>query len=185
MTRLFMPTGFLKRNGIWLVLAAGLAFGLKYHYSRAEAGELKWILAPTTRLVEALGGPDFIWEARAGYFNQERRFLIAPSCAGINFLIMAFAMSVWFVLPRLSSHRRRLLAVFLALTGAYGLAILINTLRICLSLYTKGYQAPLGLDPSEVHRLTGIVVYFTSLMVLYVLLHRVFPDKGATHEART
>jgi len=175
---------FLRRNGFWLVLAAGLAFGIKYHYSRAEAGQLKWILAPTTRLVEALSGDDFIWKTHAGYFSQERRFLIAPSCAGINFLIMAFAMSVWFTLPRLSSHRRRFLAVFLALAGAYGLAILINALRICLSLYTKGYQAPLGLDPSEVHRLVGIVVYFSSLMVLYMLLQCVFPEKGAVREAR-
>jgi exosortase K len=176
---------FLRRNGFWLVLAACLAFGIKYHYSRAEAGQLKWILAPTTRLVEALSGDHFIWETHAGYFSQEQRFLIAPSCAGINFLIMAFAMSAWFALPRLSSHRRRCLAVFLALAGAYGLAILINTLRIILSLYTKGYQAPFGLDPSQVHRLTGIVVYFTSLMVLYTLLQRVFPGKGATVEARS
>ncbi|HEY6403909.1 MAG TPA: exosortase K, partial [Blastocatellia bacterium] len=76
----------------YCVIALAGAFALKFHYSTASAGQLLWILAPTTALVELLSGASFEFESYAGYISRERRFLIAGSCAGVNFMIAAFLM---------------------------------------------------------------------------------------------
>src|SRR5262245_19026682 len=68
------------------------AFALKLHYSTASADQLRWILAPTTALVELVSGASFEFESHAGYISRERGFLIVGSCAGVNFLIAAFLM---------------------------------------------------------------------------------------------
>src|SRR5215475_6701931 len=74
------------------VVALACAFALKLHYSTASADQLRWILAPTTALVELISGVSFEFESHAGYISRERSFLIASSCAGVNFLIAAFLM---------------------------------------------------------------------------------------------
>ena len=84
----------MKRRYTWnwitqcLLVLVG-AFALKLHYSTASADQLRWILAPTAALVELVSGATFEFESHAGYISRERGFLIANSCAGVNFLIAA------------------------------------------------------------------------------------------------
>jgi hypothetical protein len=61
-----------------------------------------------------------------------------------------------------------------SLSAAYASAVLVNTGRIAIALW-------LGADPqlfsqltsAQLHRLEGIVVYFTGLVLLYELARRV------------
>ncbi len=69
-----------------------IAWGLKRHYADARADDLGWILSPTARLVGATPGATFVMQPGEGYFSRERLFLIEKSCAGVNFMIAAFAM---------------------------------------------------------------------------------------------
>src|SRR5688572_13877482 len=66
------------------------AFALKSFYSTASVNDLRWILAPTTFLVELITGKQFVFESRAGYMSADHTFLIAASCSGVNFLIISF-----------------------------------------------------------------------------------------------
>src|SRR5688500_12683491 len=75
-----------------LVVVLAIAFALKQHYSTASVNELRWILAPTTAIVELITGSQFQFESHAGYMNKEGTFLIAASCSGVNFLLTAFLM---------------------------------------------------------------------------------------------
>ena len=79
-----------RRAQFAVVLCCALA--LKLYYSAASANQLRWILAPTTALVELVSGRSFAFESNAGYLSDDRSFLIAASCAGVNFLITAFLM---------------------------------------------------------------------------------------------
>src|SRR6478672_6880771 len=75
------------------LFAIGLcALALKVHYSVASPDQLRWILAPTTWMVELLSGQSFSFESHAGYMSSDQSFLIAASCAGVNFMIAAFLM---------------------------------------------------------------------------------------------
>jgi hypothetical protein len=57
---------FVLRNAIFYLIALLIAFGLKYHYSRAGSDELSWILAPTASVVEHVSGIRFENEPAPG-----------------------------------------------------------------------------------------------------------------------
>ncbi|HKP45072.1 MAG TPA: exosortase K, partial [Pyrinomonadaceae bacterium] len=80
------------RNIAQLMIILLCALALKQFYSTANVNELRWILAPTTFLVQFISGTRFQFEYYAGYISSDHSFIIAASCAGVNFLLTAFLM---------------------------------------------------------------------------------------------
>jgi exosortase K len=109
------------------------ALGLKYFYSTASPNQLRWILAPTTFLVEVLSGQSFEFESHAGYMSSDNRFLIAASCAGVNFLLTAFLMLSLRKLWRDRSQSISWFVIPLATMAAYIATLIANTARICIA----------------------------------------------------
>src|ERR1041385_5141430 len=126
-----------RRRMIWgaqLAIVMLCAFALKQYYSTATANELRWILAPTTLLVELLSGRSFQFESYTGYMSTDHTFVIAVSCAGVNFLITAFVM---LALRRLWEGRVegvswRVLPISIVI--AYMATVIVNAVRICIAL---------------------------------------------------
>ena len=143
-------------------------FALKLFYSTASANELRWILAPTAALVELVTGRSFSFEPYAGYISDDRSFLIASSCAGVNFMITSFLMLSGRKL--LNSHTRRNAWLFIPAAGgiAYLVTLVANTTRISLALRLRPANIS-WLAPDQIHRFEGIVVYFIFLLLLFEL----------------
>lgn len=163
-----------KYLGYYLLIFL-LAFGMKYHYSRADSEQLGWILAPTVGMVELLSGVHFERESGEGYINYEHYLIIAPSCAGVNFLIAAFCMAGFSFLHLFNSYDKRLFWIFFSLFASYSLTIFVNAVRILSDIYL--YQAdfmPNWLSPKQAHRIEGIAVYFFFLSLYYLLLQKSF-----------
>jgi exosortase K len=158
-----------KKWSAQLFVVVLCALALKVHYSLASPDQLRWILSPTTWLVEFLSGRSFSFESHAGYMNSDRTFLIAASCAGVNFMIAAFLM---LTLRVLVAERNRPISwrfVPVAVAMAYASTIIANTVRICIALEMQRDSFHLQLfDRNELHRLEGIVVYFAFLLVLFL-----------------
>jgi len=156
------------------VLAVALlgTWALKRFYSGATAEELRFVLAPTTWLVEAAGGHRFDWTSR-GYLSTELRFLIAPACAGVNFAIVAFTSLVLaFVRPGRSPARN--VEILLASAAAAGAATLLaNAARILVAipLWTHGISLG-GLSGERLHELAGVAVFLGVLLLLHLAAHR-------------
>jgi exosortase K len=145
------------------------AFAVKQYYSTASVDQLKWILTPTTACVELLSGESFQFESHSGYISADRRFLIAASCAGVNFLLTAFLMLA--ARKLLFDCRSKVAWSFIpaSLLTAYFVTIIANTTRILLALQLQQMDVKIGrLNPGEIHRLEGIVVYFLFLLVLFL-----------------
>ena len=157
------------------------ALTLKFYYSNATADELRWILAPTTALVELLSGRSFAFESHTGYMSSDHRFVIAVPCAGVNFLITAFLMLGLRLL-----WRERLQGVnwsFLPITAAlaYVATLTANTTRICVALEIQRRSLEVsGLNGNQLHRLEGIVIYFGFLLFLFMLTERMEAHKLRT-----
>lgn len=151
-----------------VAIAAGL---LKLYYSAASVNDLGWILWPTARLTEIVTGVQFTFESYAGYMSEDRSFLIAASCSGVNFLIAAFVM---LALRLLWVHRRSGVswALFAAVpVAAYVATIVANTVRITSAMWLNDSRPSwFGLGREELHRLDGILVYFGFLMLLFCVL---------------
>src|SRR5262245_8218215 len=114
-----------KRVAI-VVVALACAYALKRHYSTATAGELRFILAPTAFLVSLASGAEFAATPR-GWVSDELRFVIAPSCAGVNFFLVSF---VALVLAFARSWR----ALAAAGAASFAATLVANTLRITIAI---------------------------------------------------
>jgi exosortase K len=165
-----------RRRMIWgaqLATVMLCALALKQYYSTATADELRWILAPTTFIVELLSGRSFQFESYTGYMSSDHTFLIAVPCAGVNFLITAFVM---LALRRLWQERFegvswRFFPISLAI--AYVTTVITNAVRICVALEIQRRSFEVnGLNANQLHRIEGIVVYFGFLMLLFLVLER-------------
>jgi exosortase K len=166
----------MRRKVIWsaqLAAAVLCALALKFYYSSATPDQLRWILAPTTRLVELLSGRSFEFESLTGYMSSDHRFVIAAPCAGVNFLITAFLMlglrRLW--RSRFEGTSWRLLPIIVAI--AYGTTVIANTVRICVALELQRHGVGISwLSANQFHRVEGIVVYFGFLLLLFLLTER-------------
>ena len=166
----------MSRKKIWgaqLLVVMLCAFGLKSYYSTATPDQLRWILGPTTTLVELLSGRTFEFESYTGYMSSDHTFVIAAPCAGLNFLLTAFLMlslrRLWLV--RFQSIGWRFIP--LAAGIAYVSTLIANTVRIFVALQMQQNSLDISwLTANQLHRLEGIVVYFGFLLLLFMLTER-------------
>ena len=176
----------MNRRRTWKWIAQCLvvlvcAFALKRYYSTASANELRWILAPTTACVELVSGTSFEFESHAGYINADRSFLIASSCAGVNFLITAFLM---LAARKLFIDRSKQIAwrfIPAAAGIAYAVTLLANTTRIAIALRLQRSPSDVGwLSATQIHRFEGIFVYFIFLLLLFVVSEKMSSEKPSS-----
>lgn len=88
------------------MLGGFAALWLKYRYSHAGSEELLWLLAPVAWWAGSLGGLSFVHEQGVGYVEHAARFIIAPSCSGVQFLIIALAVFLFSFVHRAGTWKR-------------------------------------------------------------------------------
>lgn len=155
-----------------LVVVFLCAAAVKQYYSTSSVNQLRWILAPTTWLVEFIGGTDFAFESYTGYMSSDHTFVIAASCAGVNFLITSFLM---LSLRRLWRDRAGKIpwSFFAGMAAlAYLVTIFANSIRISSSLLMRRTSLEIGLSANQMHRFEGIFIYFGFLLVLFLVSER-------------
>ncbi len=151
-----------------------MAWGLKYHYSIAHAENLKWILAPTTAMVETITGDPFYFETGTGFINHDLQIIIAPACAGVNFLIAVFCMIVFCGIFKISGFKNKCIWVAGCAAGAYFATISVNAVRIWVSIATISADIHAGwFTPQRVHRMSGILIYFFFLSMFYFIIRKI------------
>jgi exosortase K len=170
--------GAAERHASTLV-AGAVAVGLKYDYSRASADELRWILAPTSWLTSLFTSGGFEFRVGEGYLNREQSVLVSPACAGINFLVVALLSLVLGFAGRFESFRQKGAWCATSLGLAYVSTLLVNALRISLSVAVAHLAARVtGLTFQSVHRLLGVVVYLGGLLVLCLTIQFWLSSRG-------
>lgn len=183
----------MKRSNIlFYFLGFALIFGIKLFYSRAGSDELRWILGPTACWVEILSGIPFEYEPGAGYVNHSLRCLIAPSCAGINFMIILMASLLFPFIHRveapekedqLSDFWRKTYWTAGSLVFSCFITILVNGLRILAAVYLPEFFRRAGLlggflSEERLHTAIGVAVYFVCLLTVYRLADRFVDGLG-------
>jgi exosortase K len=155
-----------RRSWIAGCSAIGLALGVKGFYAQAGADQLLWVLAPSAWLAARLGGIDLVYERGAGFISHTHHLVVGPSCAGVNFLVICF-LCLYFSFARhfAATWRWFLSAIAISFAGT----IAANSLRIFLSahLWNADFYRE-WLTQEDMHRLAGIVIYYASLLTLYV-----------------
>jgi exosortase K len=158
------------------------AYSLKLSYSRAAAEDLAWILGPTARAVGWLRGETLTLSPGAGcagWIPPDGSYVIAPACAGVNFMILVLTVAVLGFAHRLRSSRQRLSWWIGSLFGAYILTIAVNTLRILAAVELYRVGPVTWLTREQEHRLLGTVLYLGALWGVFAVLDRFTAQGGA------
>ena len=174
-----------RQNFIFYLTGFLVIFGMKYFYSNADCDDLVWILAPIAKWVEILSGIPFEYAPGAGYANHSLRLLIAPSCSGVQFMIITIAMLIFSFVHRITAaqytdspklHSRLIKGFCWIITSialSYLFTIFVNGLRIIVAIYLPAFLSETVynsfLTPDRLHTMIGIVVYFTALLTIYRL----------------
>ena len=175
----------IKRNTPFYLAAILIALALKQHYSQARPENLEWILNPTAGLVSLASGRRFTFEAGKGYVCDAAGVIIAPGCAGVNFMLMAFGMAVFAGLHYMRNGRHRFAWLVASLTASYGWTLGVNTLRILVSIQTfhMGIFGS-GLKWEWVHRMEGVVIYFFFQYLFYSMIRKIIDRYSLAEPAR-
>ena len=160
----------LLRIVLLYLLAGLLALLLKQHYSSAGSVELRWILTPTAYMVSALTGMEFVFNTSCGYAAVYSDIIIAPGCAGLNFLLICFCMLGSMMLRHAKSFLSGLGMIVISFSAALCLTFAVNVCRIILSIHTfANVTADALLSPYQLHRLEGICIYFLVLTIIHCI----------------
>lgn len=177
-----IPKVISKRNGQFLVVVF-CAAAVKLCYSTASVNQLRWILAPTTVLVELVSGSHFEFESHAGYMSGDRSFIIAASCAGVNFLLTSFLLLSLGKLWRERSQDKGWRFIPWSALWAYLATLVANTVRISTALRLR--RMPFETDwlsPNQLHRVEGILIYFGFLLLLFTASEKMSLDEKLSSE---
>jgi exosortase K len=164
-----------------LAPALGAACALKVFYSRAGFDDLRWILDPTVAVLSLVTGTAFEMEPHHGYLNREFFYEVVPSCAGVNFMIVAFCALVMGFLHRRRSVSGKAILLLQSTLLAYVATILANAARIALGIRLHVAGVSWGpFTPECLHHLEGTAVYFLFLCVLFAGADRWLSAGGAS-----
>jgi exosortase K len=163
-----------------LILTA--AYLLKSFYSSAGSEDLAWIIGPTAWMAELISTLSFSPEPGYGWVDAEHGVVIAPVCAGVNFLIISLCMSSFQILCKKHPGKELLTRIVLAGAASYLLTVIANALRIVLAVALFSvdiYNQWLTLE--MVHRVAGITLYYLLLCSYSMAINRCCRDN---HRAR-
>jgi len=188
MTNILMKRKFNWMRNAQLAVVLLCAALVKLYYSTASVNQLRWILAPTTFLVEMISGTRFEFESHAGYMNDDRSFIIAASCAGINFLITSFLMlslsKLWKDRSPDATHKPRWRFIPVAGMFAYLATLVANTVRISTALHLNRMPPEISwLNPNQLHRFEGIFIYFGFLLLLFMVSEKLTSEAPWTSQS--
>lgn len=109
------------------------------------------------------------------------------ACAGVNFLIVALLSLMLGFQCHFAGWRGRARWLVAAAAGAYFVTLLVNALRITLSVALAHLAArTFGLTFQSVHRLLGIVIYLAALGVICLTVQhcgQALPPRKVGHTA--
>lgn len=172
-----------RSNLIYYIPGALLLLVFKWFVSIADAGNLDFILKPTTLWVSLLTGLDFIAMDTIGYVNHEIQAAINVSCSGANFMIITFAVTFFLFLHVIHNKTLRILWLPISIAIAYCSTIIVNGMRIALSIYMLNlefYNNWLTYD--RLHRILGIGIYITATYLLYLILNNLLSKSAPNRQ---
>lgn len=166
----------MRALSISVLYVAGLivAYGLKRHYSVSGSDDLLWILYPTAFLVDFLSGLDFIFVPDSGFVNYAHDITIAPACSGMNFMIICFCVVFFSFLHLRKSAGSAIAWLGISMAGAYFFTILVNTLRIVISIILITKEVHYGFfDQARMHLIAGVMINCFFLFLFHQFMGRV------------
>ncbi len=168
----------IKKNIPYYLTAVGLFLLLKFGFTLSDNNDLTFLLKPTDKLVGFLTGSQSVYISESGYFHEHLNIIIDKSCSGFNFWILNFLLFTYLTVQYFDKSLSKILAIPIALMGAYLLTIFVNTSRIFTSIVVQTQTKSLFLNKQHiVHEAIGVITNLTFLILTYVIIDKILTYK--------
>lgn len=124
-------------------------------------------LLPQVWLLHWLYGLRFSGWSEIGYICEGYGFAITPGCMGAKLFIAAFLIMSLGYIDILQNPLKRIRITAIYYIGALVGVLVLNVLRISLSLPFIGLE-----NGQLIHNLISLIMYFGELMLLYLFMQR-------------
>jgi exosortase K len=170
--RQFLPARKGSDTALILLLTIILALWIKLFYSSAGPEQLKWVLYPTTALVEAFSAINFLFDPKKGYAAIGQPVVIGPGCAGLNFYVIALCMAIFGFIDRFGRHKLYWFLGFVLIT--YVVTVLVNAFRIVGGIKLLEFGGNMHFTVSDtLHSAQGTLFYFVFLIAYFVAVRAI------------
>ena len=177
---------FLRQNVVFYLAGFLIICAFRHAFWEATSDGLDWLLYPTARWVQWIGGIPFERAPGAGYVNHHLRFIIAAPCSGIRFMMITFSALLFSFVHRFGAKTQKSAWAALSLGLSYLFTIVVNGVRMILAL---GYPAPAfgygWAAPEKYHMLQGMSVYLLSLFAIYQIADHATGKRGASRRGKS
>jgi exosortase K len=158
-----------------MIFAASVFLLLKFLFTLAGNDEVRFLLLPTSTLVELGTGITAIYSSEAGYFFSEMNVLIDKGCSGFNYWLIASAMLLFLFWRYTSRRQQQFLMIPLSFCVSYFITIFVNSARILSAIMierlTHPHTAVLAniISPPVLHESIGILTNLSFLILTYIV----------------
>jgi exosortase K len=153
----------------WIGVGAigAIAWLFKYAYAQADATQLQGLLYPLAMLLNTLTPLQFVPLPSGEWWDARHQIIIVKACAGGNFLLVSWLGYAWQWRQKWPKWQKHWFFAWSAAGAAAWATVLIATsLRVLILVSSEESLSQLtGLSAAQSHRLIGIVVYFSVLVV--------------------
>lgn len=155
------------------LLVIALCLAGKWWHTNSNNTDLLFLLSPLSFITSLFTGSTGFFDPEVGYYHKSLSIAIDKSCAGFNFLIIAFG-SICSMLYRVKKGVwKNLTGILSALFIAYGITLAANCSRILISVKSLHFSDILPwLASNWFHEATGSFIFISVLIGMCLIIHR-------------
>lgn len=158
---------------IFGVLLLAYLFALNITYKNLSAEHLKWLLKPTSKIVELSLGVTSNWIPSKGYKLNELPIIIEKSCSGFMYLNIMLLLSAILIYLGKTNYKRNVLKIAALPMIIYSAVILINSFRIITSIGIEKASNNFSWFPDKMaHEFIGVFYFLLGLFGSYFFLQK-------------
>ena len=165
-----------SKNLYYYILIVGLFLILKAFHSTAANSDLKFLLFPTTQIVDLATDSESDFYEDMGFVNSQLNIVIDKSCSGFNFLILCFVCLSFTAIGYFNKNLYKSLSIVFLLIISYFLTIFANSSRILVSVSLQKLQI-LNIT-KQIHQAEGVFVYLFFLIAFYLIFLHILNKKN-------
>lgn len=150
-----------------------LCVGAKWWHMSSNNTDLLFLLGPLNFMVSLFTNSVGFFDPEIGFYHKSLSVAIDKSCAGFNFLIIAFGSLFSIIHKSKRSLKRSLSGIFSSLVIAYLVTLAANSSRVLISVKTLHFSHSIPWVSSDwFHQATGSFVFIAALLGICFFIHR-------------
>lgn len=155
------------------MLTIALCIGAKWWHMSSSNTDLLFLLGPLNFILSLFTNSIGFFDPEVGFYHKSLSIAIDKSCAGFNFLIIAFGSLFSIIHKPKNSVKKNLSGIAPSLVIAYLVTLSANSSRVLISIKTHHLADELPwISSGWFHEATGSFVFIAALLCICFFIHR-------------